>query len=164
MVRRCDLARRQRKRKSRTTRMTANPATPPTTPPTTAGVFVEFWPPDPAPELAVDDGAEPVLLGPPTPPAAPPVLDAKLDGLDEDNWVLEAANDEKVVREAVELPAVEATSEFEVRLEALVEVREALLVEVERDLIEVISVLFELRLENTGVTMLGPMGVVFAPE
>ncbi len=98
MVRRCNLPRRQRRRKSRSIRIRANPASPPTTPPTTAGVLIEVPPPpEPAPEVAEDDGAEAVLPGLPTPLTAPPVLDPELVGLNVEVWELEAADDKEVV-------------------------------------------------------------------
>lgn len=58
------------------------PATPPTIPPTRTGVGGDPLPPDPAPELDVDEGAEPVLLGPPAPPTLAPVLEEMLELLD----------------------------------------------------------------------------------
>lgn len=97
MVRRCDLRRRQRSRKSRNTRMKARPASPPTTPPTTAGVFIELPPPEPAPEVAEDDGAEAVLPEPPMPPTTPPVFDAELVGLNVEVCELAAADEKEVV-------------------------------------------------------------------
>lgn len=118
MVRRWSLPRRQRSKKSKSIRIIAKPASPPTTPPTTAGVFIELPPPEPAPELAEADGAETVLSGPPMPPPAPPVLDAELVGLKVVDWVLKAADDEKEVRDADELAAVEERNVLEERLEA----------------------------------------------
>lgn len=97
MVRCCNLRRRQRSRKSRSTRMKAKPASPPTTPPTTAGVLIELPPLEPTPEVAEDDGAEAVLPEPAMPPTAPPVLDAKLVGLNVEACELEAADEEEVV-------------------------------------------------------------------
>lgn len=143
--------------------MTAKPANPPTTPPTTAGVFTEFPPPDPAPKLTEDVGAEAVPLGPPMPPMMPPVLDAELDELEDNNCVLEAAEDEELVRDDVEVLAEEIRDD-EVRLEAPDEVREVLLAKLERDLVDVTSVLFGLKLENTGGTVLGSAEVVCAPD
>lgn len=165
MVRRCDLARRQRSRKSRSIRMRARPASPPTTPPTTAGVLIELPPPpEPAPELAEDDGAEAVLPAPPMPPTAPPMLDAELVGSNVEVWVLEAANDEDVVREAVELPEVEERSVLEERLESPDEVKDTLLVKVGRELVEVTSVLFALKVENIGFMREESVDVVLAPD
>ena len=83
--------------------MTANPATPPTTPPTTARVSTGL-PLDLAPELAVEEGGEPVLPEPPAPPTAPPVGGEEvLDAVDKP-WVEEADVDEKVVRELEGVP------------------------------------------------------------
>ena len=66
--------------------MTVRPATPPTTPPTTVGVDGVLLPPDPVPELAVDDGAGPVGLpeAPPMPPGKIPILELVLVALDDD--------------------------------------------------------------------------------
>lgn len=79
--------RRQRKSTRSSRRMIVNPATPPTTPPTTVGVDGALLPPDPVPELAVDDGAVPVELLPlpsPMPPGTPPVLEVVLAELEDD--------------------------------------------------------------------------------
>lgn len=141
MVRRRILPFRHRKRKSSNTRMTATPASPPTTPPTTAGVLTGLLPPDPAPEVAEDDGAEAVLLGPPILPAIPPVLDP-----DEVAKVVEAAEEERDVLEAVEPLEVEAASE--VWLEDPGEKKKVPLVVLDGGLVDVSSVLFELRLED----------------
>ena len=48
------------------------------------------------------------------PPTTPPVLVAELDGLNEDDRLLEAADDERPVEDAVELPEVEDIREVEV--------------------------------------------------
>ena len=72
---------------------------------------------DPAPELADDVGADVVLPEPPEPPPpamAFPVLDAELDGLEEDSWVLEAAEDERLAREEEEVLDVEEARVLEV--------------------------------------------------
>ena len=67
----------------------ARPARPPTTPPTTAGVEGAAPPPEPAPELAVDEGAEPVPLATPDPPTPPPIAAVVLDGINDEDAVLE---------------------------------------------------------------------------
>lgn len=165
-ARRCCLLRRQRRRKTRSRRITAKPATPPTTPPTTARVSTVLPPPDPAPELAVEEGAEPVLPGPvlpPKPPTAPLVVGEEvLDALDRP-WVEEADADEKTVCEIEGVPVVEVTREVALRLEFIVDVKEALLAKDGRDLVEVTSVLFALVLEKTGLRDIGPV-VVLAAE
>ena len=66
------------------------------------------------PGVAVDEGLEVVLPGPPIPPATPPVLVAELDRLNEDDRLLEAADDEKLVEDAAELPEAEEVREVEV--------------------------------------------------
>ena len=73
--------RRQRRRIKISTRMIARPASPPTTPPTTVEVGGVLLPPDPAPELAVDEGAVPVGLPevPLMPPGRTPVLELVLE-------------------------------------------------------------------------------------
>ncbi len=164
MVRRCDLRRRQRSRKSKSTRMKAKPASPPTTPPTTAGVFIELPPPEPAPEVAEDDGAEAVLLEPPMPPITPPVLDTEVVGLNVEVCELEAVDENEVVPEAIELPELEERSVLEERLETPDEVEDTLLVKVERDLVAVMSVLFALKLENIGFVKEDSVEVVLAPD
>lgn len=118
MVRRCWL-RRRRRRKSSNKRINANPATPPTTPPATAPLLIELPPPDPALELAVEEGADPVLPEPPIPPPRIPVLvDAVLDVLEE-LWLKEAEDEENVVCDDARLPIVEVREELRLILKRL---------------------------------------------
>ena len=71
-------------------------------------------PPEAVPGVAVDEGLEVELPGPPIPPATPPVLVVELDGLNEDDRLLEAVDDERPVEDAVELPEVRDIREVEV--------------------------------------------------
>jgi len=121
-------------------------------------------PPEPAPEVAEDDGAEAVLPGLPTPPTAPPVLDPELVGLNVEVWELEAADDKEVVWAAIEVPEFEERSLLEERLDTSDEVEDTLLAKVERDLVVVTSVLFAMKLENIGFMKEESVEVVLAPD
>ncbi len=87
--------RRQRKSTRSSKSMMVKPATPPTTPPTTVGVDGALLPPDPVPELAVDEGVVPVglPLTPPMPPGTIPALEVVLVALEDDR----AEDDEEEV-------------------------------------------------------------------
>ena len=123
-------------------RIRARPATPPTTPPTTAGVDTVSPPPEPAPELWVDEGAEPVPLAPPKPPPPPATTPAVLEELSDEDGVLET---DVCVCEALVLGKLDE----EIELRELVDdddevVGEAPLVWEALSLVDVINVLFPL--------------------
>ena len=154
------LARRRRSKKSRRRRIIARPATPPTTPPTTAGVEGAPVSLEPAPEVAVDEGANPVPLIPLEPPMPPPMTAPVLDGLNDEDSILEVEEVEDCVCEVVALPEMDEASEIVRRAEVIDGVEEAPLVWSELDLVDVTMVLFSLVVTVFKFRALVPVKVV----
>ena len=90
------------------------------------------------------------------------VGEEELDALDEP-WADEADADEKIVCELEGVPVVKVLRKVELWLEVIADDKEALLANDGRDLVEVTSVLFALRVEKAGLRKVGRV-VVLAAE